>query len=478
MNVRALDRHRGAGAWGAPLVLLAAYAVSMALLVVSGFIDFRNASDLEASVGNVSRTLEALEKMRTIGNTFFVAESSQRGYLLTGDARYLEPYRQMQQRIPVRLAEISNFISDTPAQRDALAHLRTLAATKFAEMDHSLDSFDQHGPAVAIKEIAEGEELKTMLSVRETIAFMLAEESRLLAERRLTAARAYSQGLIRATIATTVVGLALTAFYILMRRFLKQRDAAMQSIGATNAQLEQRVRDRTADLALLSRHLINVREHEKKVIARDLHDDFGSYLTAINMDVSRVRDKIASTNPEQAKKLERTLGLLNSAIEMKRQLISDLRPSILDNLGLGAALEQYIDEWSRRTGIAATFDFDGALESNDEGCPIAIFRVFQEALANVAKHAKATRLAASAYRVDDAIEFEIADNGVGILDANRTKPGTHGLLGIRERVLAYDGKLEIVNGPSGGTIVRATMPCQFAAEHATTAAAAYTMQFA
>ena len=75
---------------------------------------------------------------------------------------------------------------------------------------------------------------------------------------------------------------------------------------------------------------------------------------------------------------------------MKRQLISDLRPSILDNLGLGAALEQYIEEWSRRTGINATFDHEGELVSNDEGCPIAIFRVFQESLTNVAKHSGAT----------------------------------------------------------------------------------------
>jgi signal transduction histidine kinase len=273
------------------------------------------------------------------------------------------------------------------------------------------------------------------------------------------AASAYSGGLNRALAATGIVALALTAFYFLMHRYLRQRDAALAAVESSNAELEQRVIDRTTDLALLSRHLLNVREHEKKIIARDLHDDFGSYLTAINMDVSRARDKIAATNPEQAAKLDRTLGLLNSAIEMKRQLISELRPSMLDNLGLGPALEQYIEEWSRRTNIAASFDYQGDLTSNDEGGPIAIFRVFQEALTNIAKHAKATRVAAYAYRTGEAIEFEIADDGVGVTDADRMKVGTHGLLGIRERVLAYDGHFEIITGPTGGTIIRGTMPC-------------------
>ena len=476
MNAHGLTGRRVIGAWGAPLILFVAYLVAMVLLVVSGFIDVRNARDIEQTVGNVSKTLEAIEKLRTVGNTLFIAESSQRGFVLTGNAAYLEPYRQAQKRIERRLAETEAVISDTAPQREAMGRLRTLASTKFAELGEGLDAYARTGQAGAIEVLRRGEELATMGQVRDTSLMMLAEESRLLAERRAAAVHAYSLGLTRAVVATVVVGLALTAFYLLIHRFLRQRDRAVLAVEGTNAELEQRVQARTADLSHLSRHLINVREHEKKTIARDLHDDFGSYLTAINMDVSRVRDKIAAGNPEQAQKLERTLGLLTSAIDMKRRLISELRPSILDNLGLGAALEQYIEEWSRRTGITTTFDFDGLLESNDEGCPIAIFRVFQEALNNVAMHAKATRVAASAYRVADTIEFEIADDGVGITDEDRAKPGTHGLLGIRERVLAYRGTLEMTKGASGGTVVRASMPCIF--DDANIAATTHPLQFA
>ncbi len=460
MTVRVPARRQVQGAWEAPLVLLVAYLVAMALLAVSAYVDFRNARELEASTSKVSATLEAMEKIRQTGNTFFIAETSERGYVLTGDATYLEPYRDMRQRIALRLTEIERLASDSTAQRNAVARLRALATRQFAEMDVVLEAFRTTGQAGAIAAARLNDGIESMAAVREVIGALLDEEARSLVTRRTAAETAYTSGLVKAALSTVVVGLALTGFYLLMQRFLRQRDAALAVVEANNVELEQKVLDRTEDLSHLSRHLLNAREDEKKGIARDLHDDFGSYLTAINMDVSRARDKIAATHPEQAAKLERTLGLLGSAIELKRQLISDLRPSMLDNLGLGAALEQYIDEWSRRTGIAATFDHDGVLDSSEEGCPIAVFRVFQEALANVAKHSEATRVAAQAYRVGDRIEFEIADDGIGLPDAVRTKPGAHGLLGIRERVLAYRGEVEMSRAPSGGTVVRGWIPCE------------------
>ncbi len=281
---------------------------------------------------------------------------------------------------------------------------------------------------------------------------------------------AASGGTIRSLLASAFVALALSAFYLLTLRSLRHRDIALEAVESFNAELEQQVAERTAELSALSRHLLNIREDEKKSIARELHDEFGSYLTAINMDLSRMRDKIAVTNPEQTVRLDRTLNLLNQAIDVKRRLISDLRPSMLDNLGLGAALEQYIDEWSRYTGIAATFEHRGELESGEEGCLIAIFRVFQEALNNVANHSGATAIRARVRRVGDSIDLEIADNGIGMTEAARNKPGTHGLLGIRERVLAYRGRLEFSRAPAGGTVIRAWLPCKPARQSEATVA--------
>lgn len=464
MKARSLPIRRALGAWASPVVLMSAFVFAIVLITASTLIDLRNDRALAASNRSVSTTIEALEKIRQTGNLLFIAESSQRGYVITGKDLYLAPYQEMHRNLFKRLDEVANLISDIPAQRDALSRLRTLAIQKFAEMDHVIEVYRDEGQQKAIAAISSDEGLTSMATMRQVIGEMLATEGRLLGERREQASAAYMHGQIASFSSSVVIALALTAFYLLMHRYLKERDAVQKQLEAANAALERRVRERTTELSQLSRHLLNVREGEKQTIARDLHDEFGSYLTAINMDVSRVRDKIARTDPDQAARLERTLGLLNHAIEMKRRLISDLRPSILDNLGLGAALDQYIDDWSRYTGISTTFKFSGDLDTTEEGCPIAIFRVFQEALNNVAKHSGASEVVANIHRDGNQIVFEIADNGSGITEEARSKPGAHGLLGIRERVLAYNGKLEFLPAPKGGTILRATLDCRVPAK--------------
>lgn len=441
-------------------MLLVGYLAALALLAVSVAVDFRITRDLEDSGKAVSHTIEAMEKLRQVGNTLSLAESSHRGYLLTGQDSYLDPYREMHQAIGARLDETNRLVSDTPAQRERLNTLRSLAATRFAQMDATLDAYRTGGQPSAIARINSNGGMETTTQTRSLILAMLTEEATLRDQQRVKESRAATGGRRETLIASAFVALALSAFFFLMYHYLRQRDAALSAIESSRAELERRVAERTAELSNLSRHLLNVREDEKRIMARDLHDELGSFLTAINMDVSRLRDRMLAADPEQAAKFDRTLSLLNQAINMKRRLISNLRPSILDNLGLGVALEQYIDEWSRRTGIAATFDFSGELYTESEGCPIAIFRVFQEALDNIALHSRATCVDCHVRRVGDSIDLEIADNGIGLPDAERSKPDTHGLLGIRERVLAYHGRLEFSRGPEGGTTIRASFPCR------------------
>ena len=453
-------QQRTVGNRGAHAVLFVAFIIALGLVAVSAVIDYRIRHQLEESGIAVSRTFEAMDKLRQTGNAFFIAESSLRGYVITGKDAYLAPYREMHRLTGVRLDEASRLVSDVPQQREHLNTLRGLATRQFSEMDHIIDAYRSAGRADAVAIVDADEGAGTMVRLRQTIQAMLDGEAKLLAERRAAGSEAAFDGSIRSLLTSAFVAMALSAFYLLTLRSLRHRDIALEAVESSNAELEQRVAERTAELSALSRHLLNIREDEKKSIARELHDGFGSYLTAINMDVSRMRDKIADTNPEQTVRLDRTLNLLNQAIDMKRRLISDLRPSMLDNLGLGAALEQYIDEWSRYTGIAATFDHRGEFDTEEEGCLIAIFRVFQEALNNVAKHSGATAVHAHVRRAGDSIDLEIADNGIGMTEAVRSKPGTHGLLGIRERVLAYRGRLEFSRAPAGGTVICAWLPCK------------------
>ena len=447
------------GAWASPLVLWITFLAALGLIAVSATLDIFNDRALAASNANVARTLEALEKLRQTTNLIYVAEAAQQNYVFTHSPTYLANYNEMKALLPKRLAESAALISDDPAQRANLDRVQVAATRRFAEMDKALQVFEQNGQAAAISTAIDGGGTSFLTEARSSIQALLTEEGRLLQQRRGAVATAYLQGQAITLVSNAVIAFALIAFYLLMRRNLRERDSALDALERNNAALERRVAERTAELSQLSRHLLNVREGEKKSIARDLHDEFGSYLTAINMDVSRVRDKIAAAEPDQSARLDRTLGLLNHAIEMKRRLISDLRPSILDNLGLGAALEQYIDDWSRYTGISTTFRHEGELDTVEDGCPIAIFRVFQEAMNNVAKHSQATEVTAFVRRDGDQIVFEIADDGIGLPEDARTRPGTHGLLGIRERILAYNGRLEFATGPRGGTVIRASVVC-------------------
>lgn len=470
MTMNHLERSR----WAGPGMLMVTYVVAIGLLVMSMVVVYRIVDELQDSGKIVSRAMEAVGGLSQIGTSLYAAEAAQLGYVLTGKDADLGRYHDLHRLIDSRLDEVGRLISDTPAQRERLNTLRSLGEQRFASMDRTLDAYRAGGVGNALSVLDTDEAVSAMARVRTTLDAMHKEEMDRLTERLSSRSNPAIGGFIRPLVTGVAVAGALSLFFLLALRYRRQRDVALDAVEAGNADLERRISERTAELSNLSRHLLGIREDEKKNIARELHDEFGSFLTAINMDVSRLRDKISVTHPEQAAKFDRTLSLLNQTIDMKRRLISELRPSILDNLGLGAALEQYIDEWSNSTGIATRFDHSGDFDGVKEGCLIAIFRVFQEALDNVARHSGATAVDAYLRRSGESIEFEVADNGIGISEAARTKPGTHGLLGIRERVLAYRGRVEFLKGPTGGNVIRASLPGPASNQGQTPAAATAT----
>ena len=441
-----------------PVAVFVAFAVSLSMLTANGLLANRNIKMLTESGGSVTHTLEVMEKISKVSNLVLMAESSMRGYVITGKESYLTPYQRGRDDAMRRIAELTELVSKRPEQTVRAGALRVLADTRFEAIDRVVARYREAGRDAATAEINTDEGQRLMDKMRDVYDQMLQSEARLLEEKRGSSASAFLSAEVTLLLSTLAVALALCTFYILVHRYLKQRDTALADLKALNRHLEARVRERTAELQDLSQHLFTVREDEKKNVARELHDALGSYLTAINMDVSRVRDKLAASHPEHAAKLERTIGLIGETIDTKRRIVAGLRPSLLDNLGLAAALEQYIEDWTQHTGIAVHFATEGDLEEAEDGCSIAIFRVFQEALNNVAKHSQAKSVTAFVKRVGENIELELADDGIGIADAARAKAGSHGLVGIRERVLALRGTVQILRGKNNGTVVRATMP--------------------
>jgi two-component system sensor histidine kinase UhpB len=222
---------------------------------------------------------------------------------------------------------------------------------------------------------------------------------------------------------------------------------------------EDELRRSRQRLRELSAFLQTVREEERTKISRDIHDQLGQVLTALKMDIAWVNSKLGvDQSAPLAKKTTAMAGVVDRAIETVRNIVTDLRPSLLDDLGLVAAIEWQVQEFGERAGIECHLhasDDDLVLESTRS---IAIFRILQECLTNVAKHAGASRVDVSLKRRGELLMLEVRDNGRGFEPANLRKKSSFGVLGMKERALGLGGQVRIRNMKGGGTKVSAHVP--------------------
>ena len=238
----------------------------------------------------------------------------------------------------------------------------------------------------------------------------------------------------------------------------KQRETEAR-LAELQARLDQTVDVRTEELSGLSRHLLTAREEEKARIARALHDELGSSLTAVNMDLAWVRQRL--DDPVLATRLARAAEVLNSTVQMKRRIIHELRPSMLDNLGLGSAIESHAADFSGQIGVPIETDMPDELPRLRDGGSIALFRIFQEALTNASLHAQATEIKVSLRPEGERVVLEVIDNGVGVDSGARAGGASHGLISMRELALHLGGTVSVTRGPEQrGTVVRVELPCE------------------
>lgn len=210
-----------------------------------------------------------------------------------------------------------------------------------------------------------------------------------------------------------------------------------------------------------SLHLEEVRETERTNMARKIHDELGGMLTAIKMDIRWLHKKSIEQNFNAEEKFSALAEQLDSAINTVRRIITDLRPSVLDDLGLRAALEWQLTEFEKRYNITCHFNDQAmGLKFEDKRHEVAVFRIFQESLSNIAIHAGASRVEVSVAANNNILKLEINDNGVGISEDNELKRGHYGILGMNERIRSIGGSLEISAGESGGTRVSLRLPLQ------------------
>lgn len=239
------------------------------------------------------------------------------------------------------------------------------------------------------------------------------------------------------------------------------------SIAIENAQAYQKianaesaVQDSYAQLRALTARLQTIREEERTDIARELHDELGQALTALKMDLASLLVRL----PKRSKKLQERVQAMTAEIDVTikavRRMSSQLRPGMLDDLGLGPSIEWYGQEFQTRTNIEVETTVPDQDLPLDQQRATALFRIFQETLTNVARHANATRVQATLEVEDDAVKLHIADNGQGIDLAQARVKRSLGLLGMRERAEMIQGTLEIQGEPGKGTTVMVRIPFQ------------------
>jgi PAS domain S-box-containing protein len=219
-------------------------------------------------------------------------------------------------------------------------------------------------------------------------------------------------------------------------------------------------RDMTDNFELreLTSRLQRAREDERGAIAREIHDELGQQLTGLKMDLSWTVKRLDGAATDQARqKLRSTMGLLDETIQTVRRIATDLRPSILDDLGLIAAIEWQSQEFEKRAGVRTVFQSSIPEMDFPPDIAIGMFRICQESLTNVARHASASRVSITLDPAEGGVCMVITDDGKG-LDARKTDRKTLGLIGMKERALMMGGRLEMGNGETKGFRLAVTVP--------------------
>lgn len=384
-----------------------------------------------------------------------MAESAQRGYVLTGDAAYLEPYRDSKEKLVAYMPMLdATALADASIQEQA-RELAKILAQKIGEMDLT----------VRLREQGKIDAVNFVVSTNVGLGQM--REARALADKlfgisatRVEQERREVFRLLNVTRFGLAAGIlaALFAFvlYTQQARLLQRAEEdSKRALEVERDALESQVQERTARLTELASYLQQAVEDERAHLARELHDELGALLTAAKLDVARLKSRIPPDEAAQLERLKHLTESLNQGIALKRRIIEDLRPSSLSNLGLVASLDILTREFGERSRMLVETSLEPVdLDPNRE---LTIYRMVQESLTNIGKYSQATEVGVTLKNYVYHAEVSVQDNGIGF-DLRRLPQSSHGLVGMRHRIEAAGGRLDVRSTPGQGTRLTATIP--------------------
>lgn len=413
-------------------------------------------------ITQVRASVVLLERLRS---SLLQMESLQRGYLINlqngyvqRDETVLQPMaKHVQDDLHALEAHFDALPSKTKQQEAQVKRISAAVEGKVTELQMSL-TLAHKGNMQAATQMTSAEDGRArMAQFIQEVQALLDDQNK--TAKSLTESRDRTIAAARLSVAASVL-LVLVLLVLAARKVIQEiteREQRRQQLESDVVSFEQKLEERTSMLKTLAVDYQYDVERERRKLARELHDELGSILTATKMDISWVLRKIQDVSPEASEKLQRTIRYLDQGIQLKRRVVQDLHPALLTTFGLIPALKAMIDSAAERNG----WELDVVLPDENtvisEALGLIAYRLVQETLTNASKYAEATKVSVHLQVDERYLKLEISDNGKG-MDMSQGFDVTHGLKGMQHRVTAIGGKIQIESEPGKGMFTLALIP--------------------
>lgn len=430
---------------------LASLSFALVMIITTGVIAYFTEAGVMNSRTWVLHTYQVKDDLEELQATLNEMRASGELYLLTNNKSELLRSREQAGKIRDLAGTVQRLTQDNPSQQRRMEMLRPLADNQVAQLDSFIDSYTK-GP-LATPELRKSldEASARRQQIASAIVEMQAEEERLLKIRLDTWDVLFKRNIITlgATFAIAAILLAYN-FRLLLAEIARREE------------MERLERQNAESYRALSARILQLQDVERRKIARELHDSVGQYLTGLKLNLGHLQTSNTAAGSDSPALLSETIELMDRAIGEVRTISHLLHPPLLDELGLDSAARWYVEGFSKRSGIEVRFQGGDTEERLPKEVELALFRVLQEALTNVHRHANARLVHVVITCTDKEAVLVVEDDGKGIprevLERFRTGLASGiGLAGMRERLVELGGALKVESGAAGSTL-RATLP--------------------
>lgn len=416
-------------------------------------------------IAHIRTNIITLNKLKA---DLYQAESAQRGYLFTRRVVYFDPFNKALNDARDNIEKIESLVIRTSTGKDQLVERDWLKAisksleAKAAEMKVSVN-LTKSGKLLEAKQVMNLDEgIVEMTNFMQYTDTLIKNQYRdldvLIQQHRNTVVLARSSVLVGALVLILLMVLVIKQ----LLREIAIKSQLQQQVLKENEIYEEKLQAQTKLLRSLALDYQADVERERQKLSRELHDELGSIFTATKMDMAWVMKKLKDVAPDVIDKLKKTSRYIDQGINYQRQIVQELHPAMLSTFGFWSALKSLVDDAAERNQWQLTLELPDQNTKLNETISLIAYRIVQETLNNANKYAKATAISVYMMTDEKFLKVEIEDNGVGV-DMNALDANTHGLSGMRHRVMAIGGHFEIVSELGKGVLTRALIPLDIAA---------------